>query len=422
LSGGRATSSSRQHSRNVRILWLLMNRLNRDSHHRLTRLMLRLAVVVTACGIAAILLSYAIVGGFQTVIPAKFTAFSGHVQLQSLGQAQELESAPIDLSASLLDSLSHIPGVRDVVAVGYKAAIAHQKEEFEGVLFKGIEQPYPIEAMREWLSAGKLPATYTGEGMAEVLIPESLARRLRIKPGDRMKLYFLQNPIRARVVVVSGFYRLGIEAEFGRPILLGPIDLLRRINDWSPLQAGQVELHLNDGSLLPTVMTSAREIIDSNWEAYSIEDRFANLFGWLSLFDLNKRVMLLIMLLVCGVNILSALLILILERVPAIGLLKSLGMENSRIRLLFVIAGLITCLKGLFWGNLFFWGMYAAQGRWGFIPLDEENYYVNAVPMHLHPGDALGINGLVLVSCALLCLAASWIIGKIQPVQSIRFD
>ena len=324
-------------------------------------------------------------------------AFSGHVQLQSLGQAQELESAPIDLSASLLDSLSHIPGVRDVVAVGYKAAIAHQKEEFEGVLFKGIEQPYPIEAMREWLSTGKLPATYTGEGMAEVLIPESLARRLRIKPGDRMKLYFLQNPIRARVVVVSGFYRLGIEAEFGRPILLGPIDLLRRINDWSPLQAGQVELHLNDGSLLPTVMTSAREIIDSNWEAYSIEDRFANLFGWLSLFDLNKRVMLLIMLLVCGVNILSALLILILERVPAIGLLKSLGMENSRIRLLFVIAGLITCLKGLFWGNLFFWGMYAAQGRWGFIPLDEENYYVNAVPMHLHPGDALGINGLVLV-------------------------
>lgn len=221
---------------------------------------------------------------------------------------------------------------------------------------------------------------------------------------------------------MSGFYRLGIEAEFGRPILIGPIEVIRKINDWSSEEVGQVEMHLTDFDALPSVVGATRSIIDPGWEAYSIQDRYANLFGWLGLFDLNKRVMLLIMLLVCGVNILSALLIFILERIPSIGLLKSMGMENSKIRLLFVMAGLFTCLKGLFWGNFIFWLMYAAQNRWKIIPLDEENYYVDAVPMHLPLNEALGINAVVLISCFLLCFTASWMIGKIHPVHSMRFD
>jgi len=384
--------------------------------------MLRLAVVVTACGIAAIMLSYAIVGGFQTVIPAKFTAFTGHVQVQTLGQAQDFETEPIAPTNAIVDSLKSIPGVTHLAKVGYKAAIAHSKDEFEGVLFKGIDQEYPQTQLKEWLSEGKLPKPYTGEGPVEVLVPESLARRLRLAPGNRLKLYFIQNPIRARSVVVSGFYKLGIEAEFGRPILLGPLDVLRRINNWSPGQTGQIEIHLKGLEELPAAVQATRDIIDPRWEAYSIVERFASLFGWLGLFDLNKRVMLLIMLLVCGVNILSALLILILERVPSIGLLKSLGMDNKRVRLLFVLAGLATCIKGLLWGNLTFWLIYAAQNQWEFIPLDEENYYVNAVPMHLPISEALSINALVLLACLLLCLAASWIIGKIHPVHSMRFD
>ena len=406
----------------IRLLWLLMNRLNRDSHHRLTRLMLRLAVVVTACGIAAILLSYAIVGGFQTVIPDKFTSFSGHVQVQKWTQAHDFESDPIAPSDELIDSLRLIKGVASLSKVGYKAAIAHHQEEFEGILFKGIEHDFPQALRKDWLTQGKLPAQYDGTGTVEVLIPETLARRLRLKPGDRLKLYFIQNPIRARSVVVSGFYRLGIEAEYGRPILIGPLALIRKINDWTPQQVGQVEMHLTELDALPDVVSATRDMIDPQWEAYSIKDRFANLFGWLGLFDLNKRVMLLIMLLVCGVNILSALLILILERVPSIGLLKSMGMENSKVRLLFVVAGLFTCLKGLFWGNLAFCLLYAAQKQWKFIPLDEENYYVDAVPMHLPFDEALSINALLLLSCLLLCIAASWIIGKIHPVHSMRFD
>jgi lipoprotein-releasing system permease protein len=401
----------------IRLLWLLMNRLNRDSHHRLTRLMLRLAVVVTACGIAAILLSYAIVGGFQTVIPAKFTAFSGHVQVQKLSSAGDFESSPFAPTDALLDSLYEIKGVALLAKVGYKAAIAHHQEEFEGILFKGIE-----ELLQEWLTQGTLPAKNSGAGKVEVLVPESLARRLRLAIGDRLKLYFIQHPIRARSVVVTGFYRLGIEAEFGRPIIIGPLNMIRKINDWSPQQVGQVEMHLTDLEALPSVVDATRKLIDPQWEAYSIKDRFANLFGWLGLFDLNKQVMLLIMLLVCGVNILSALLIFILERVPSIGLLKSLGMENSNIRLLFVMAGLGTCLKGLFWGNVVFWLVYVVQNRWKIIALDEENYYVDAVPMHLPFDDALGINAVVLLACFLLCLAATWIIGKINPVHSMRFD
>jgi len=399
-----------------------MMRLNRDSHHRLTRLMLRLAVVVTACGIAAIMLSYAIVGGFQTVIPAKFTSFSGHVQVQKLTQAQDFESDPIAVSGTLFDSMQSIEAVNMLAKVGYKAAIAHNKEEFEGILLKGIDREYPQERLMEWLTKGKLPQQQSTDGTVEVLVPESLARRLKLSPGDRLKLYFIQNPIRARSVVVSGFYRLGIEAEFGRPILIGPLELIRKVNDWSPGEVGQIEMHLTDLAALPSVVGATRNIIDPRWEAYSIKDRFANLFGWLGLFDLNKKVMLMIMLLVCGVNILSALLILILERVPSIGLLKSLGMDNLRIRLLFMMAGLFTCLKGLFWGNLGFWLIYGAQNQWKLLPLDEENYYVDAVPMHLPLGEALGINAVVLLACLVLCFAASWIISKIQPIHSMRFD
>jgi lipoprotein-releasing system permease protein len=406
----------------MRLILMLINRLNRDNHHRLTRLMLRLAIGVTACGIAAILLSYAIVGGFQTIIPDKFTSFSGHVQVQKMTQAQDFESDPIAPSEALIDSLHNIYGVERLAKVGYKAAIAHNKEEFEGILLKGIDKDYPQKRFGEWLTQGKLPQQQSSEGPVEVLVPESLARRLKLMPGDKLKLYFIQNPIRARSVVVSGIYRLGIEAEFGRPILIGPLDLIRKINDWSPEVVGQIEMHLTELAALPSVVGTTRNIIDPGWEAYSIKDRFANLFGWLGLFDLNKKVMLLIMLLVCGVNILSALLIFILERIPSIGLLKSLGMDNARIRLMFVMAGLFTCLKGLLWGNLAFWLIYLAQNQWKLMPLDEENYYVDAVPMHLPVGEALGINAVVILSCLLLCFAASWIIGKIEPVHSMRFD
>lgn len=362
--------------------------------------------------------------GLQEQIKDKIIGFSGHIQIQPYDANISYEDQPINTNIEFYPDITMLPGFTHIQRTATKAGILVAEDDFEGIALKGVGPEYRWDFFREALEEGVIPHYRDGEESDSILVSRSTANRLQLQTGDEVEVYFIREapkPPLTRYLTISGIYNTGLE-EFDRLYVLSDLDLIRGLNDWKDDEAGKFEVFIDDFDKLSEQTMYLHQSLPFNLDARSVERENPQLFQWLALFDINIYLIIGIMLVVASINMISALLILILERVRTIGILKSLGANDTKIRRIFLYQSGYLILRGLFFGNVIGIGICLAQQYWGFVELDPATYYVNVAPVLLNPWHILLLNAGTFVICLLAMLAPSYMIMRIRPAKALRFD
>ncbi len=385
---------------------------------------IKIAITAIAIGIIMMLVAFATGLGLQEKIRDKIAAFNGHINISSYdNNSSKVSLIPVSKDQDFYPEFSSVEGIEHIQAVATKFAVIRTEEDFEGIIVKGVGSDYKWDFFDEFLIKGKLP-DFSNKLNDEILISQYLANRLQLKVGDKVPTYFLREdsdrPI-ARGFVITGIYESGFQ-EFDELYLLADIRHLQRINRWEEDQVGNFEVFVEDFKDLDSKGDEVYENTGSFLDTQTIRQKYYSIFEWLSLFDFNIALIIGIMILVAGINMITALLVLILERTQMIGILKALGASDWSIRKIFLYNAGYLIILGLFWGNLIGVGILAAQKFFKLVPLDPRTYYVTEVPVYLNWDYILAVNAGTLLLCMIMLLIPSLIIAKISPVKAIKFE
>ena len=381
-----------------------------------------MSVLAIALGVAVMILSMAIVKGFKQEIREKVRAFSGDVQVLKNDLNFSLENSSFSLPKSVLEELQSDSSLLSVQAFATKPGIIKVNNEIEGVVLKGIDDSYSAKSIQSILVSGRsINFADTVQAQKEILISNHTARLLHVKVGDDFVMYFVQEPLRKRKFTVVGVYNLGVE-EVDNSYVIGSLSLIRRLNNWSDSQVGGYEIRLKDFNRLEERAAAIHQSLPIETKAFTVKELYPTIFQWLSLLDINTQVVFALMLAVALINMVSALLIMILERTTFIGLLKALGSSNWAIRKLFLYQAVFIIGLGLLLGNVLGLGIGFMQQYTHVLPLDEASYYMNFVPIQLEWMDVIWINLGTLSVCLLVLLLPSMLISRILPVKALRFS
>lgn len=386
-----------------------------------SKLIVNIAIAGIALGLTVMILALAIVTGFKNEIRGKVIGFSGHIQIVNYNLDNSYDPAPITPSLGAEKVLSNHPKVDYFQVFGTKAGIVSTSKDMEGLILKGVGADYHWSFIQEKLLKGKVP-TYTDTAVSnEVLISKSIANRLALDTGDKIVMYFIQEPVRARNFKIVGVYETGIE-ELDKIFIVGDIGHIRRLNDWSEGQVKGYEVFLTDFESTVPVSEELYEELDTDLYPQPITDIYSQIFDWLNLTDVNAQVILILMLLVAAINMISALLIIILEKTRSIGVLKALGASTWTIQKVFLYHAGFLISRGLFWGNLIAISLLLLQHYVGVVALPVESYYVSKVPVEIDVLTIVGLNIGTLILCLLMMIIPSFLVSKISPIKAIRFN
>ena len=400
----------------------LAQRLTFKSQRKFSKLIVRMAILGITLGIAVMILALAIVKGFKSEIREKVRGFSGDIQILKNDLNTSFENSPFSLDPAKLNDLEKDSNIVFVQAFATKPGIIKVNDEVEGVVLKGVDANYNWEALKPVLIAGN-PINFkdTLASQKQIIVSQHTAQKLSLKVGDDFLMYFVQEPLRKRKFEIVGIYNLGVE-EVDRTYVIGDINLIRRLNNWSVDEVGGYEIRVTDFNQLDELTAQVHDGLDIGLKAYSIKELYPIIFQWLSLLDVNTQVIFILMLAVALINMISALLIMILERTQFIGLLKALGSSNWTIRKIFLYQAGYLIGFGLLLGNLLGVGLAMLQQYTHFIKLDQDSYYMNFVPIELHLSDILLLNLGTLTICILVMIIPSMLVSKITPLKALRFN
>ena len=408
--------------------WFIAKRLilGRAYKNSISAPIIKIAIAAIALGMVMMLMAIASGLGMKVKIREKVAAFNGHVQISSYdNNLSEVSVQPVDLDQDFYPVFSEVTGIEHIQAVIVKGGIIRNEETFEGILAKGVGTDFRWDAFEEYLTAGEIP-DYSGKLGEEVLISARKARRLQLDVGDTFRAFFLKENDASRVpnnrvFRVIGIYDSGFE-EFDENVVFVDRRHLQRMNRWEENQIGHFEVFLSHFDELDVKAGEIYERTPSTLNTRSIKDKYYTIFEWIGLFDFNIAIIIGIMVLVGGINMITALLVLILERTSMIGLLKALGSTNWSIRKVFLYNAAYLIGLGLFWGNLLGLGLIFAQERFRLLRFpNPEQYYIEYIPVHLPLWSWFALNIGVLLLCLGMLLLPSLIISKIAPVKAIRF-
>jgi len=395
---------------------------------RMSRPAVRVATAGIAVGLAVMLIAVAVVVGFKREVSGQIVGFGSHIQVAAYQTGSDYEATPIAPSDSLLQTLATIPHVERVQRVATKPGIVKTDDDFEGIVLKGVDGSFDWQFFDNHLVAGALPVVGDSAATNDALISRHTANLLRLSVGDRFTAYFVGEPVRARRFTVCGIYETAF-ADFDRLYVLTDLRHVQRLNGWNSAQIGQLELLIDDFGAIDEVerevffATATAALHDQTLlQTRSIKKIVPRMFEWLDMLDVNAWVILALMLAVAGFNMISGLLIIILERTSTIGLLKAMGARNRAIRKIFVCQAAFLIGKGMFWGNVVGCAIVLIEQLTHAIPLDPAMYYVNYVPVALSVEHWLLINIGTFALTLLMLIAPSHIIAYIQPSQAIKFD
>ena len=397
----------------------------KDHKSSISAPIIKIAITAIALGMIMMIVSIATGIGLQQKIRQKVAAFSGHIIISNFnGNESDVSTEPISIHQNFYPKFKTIEGISHVQAVATKVGIIRTATDFEGIIYKGVGKDYDWNNIKEYLVAGTIP-NLNGQLNNEIVISEYLANRLNLKLGTTFNTFFMKQngnglPNIRRFKIV-GIYNSGLQ-EFDSSYILGDLRHLQRMNRWSPDQVGCFEVFITDFTQIKQKGDEVYQETSSVLKSQTIEEKFSYIFDWLKLFDFNIVVILIIMIVVSTINMVVALLVLILERTQMIGILKSMGANNWSIRKLFLYNAFYLILRGLFWGNFIGIGFLVIQKYFGIIKLPPENYYVTVAPVDINLFYIALLNiGTVLV-CLLVLLIPSYLITKIVPAKTIRFD
>jgi len=387
----------------------------------------RIAVTGIAIGLAVMLVAVGVVNGFKREVKDKIVGVGAHIQISSYYSNYSYEVSPINVPDSLLGKLRAIPGVKHVQCQYTKPGMIKIKDDFQAVVFKGVDAGFDPAFLKSSLVSGSFP-DYS-KPSNQVLISEYIAKLLKLKTGDSFLAYFIkEEAVSARKFTISGIYNTHFST-FDKAFVLVDARHVQVLNDWDTEQAGGIEVFFTSmkafEALQEQVYETMSKYASSHDEIYYMRNLYElnpDLFGWLDLLDMNVLLILLLMVFVSGFNIISGLLILILERTNLIGILKALGSNNGMIRRLFFSYSIYLIGMGLIWGNAIGLGICFIENHFHLLKLDPSIYYVDAVPIDINWLAILLINaGTILISMAVV-LIPSHLILRIHPAKAIRFE
>lgn len=399
----------------------IAKRITFSSKRTFSRLIVRIAILGIMLGLAIMILAIAIVKGFKTEIREKVRGFSGDIQISKLDLNTSYENTSFSMSDSSFQKILKQDGIEFMQSFATKPGIINTNEEVEGVVLKGVDKNYNWEYFRKILIAGTvIDFSDTLKSRTQILISKYTADRLKLKVGDDFLMYFIENSLRKRKFQIVGIYDLGVE-EVDKLFVIGDIGLIRSLNKWSPSDVGGYELRVKDFDRLDQIEAKVYQDLDIELKSYTIKQYYPTIFEWLSLLDVNTQVILILMLAVAVINMISALLIMILERTNMIGVLKALGNTNWQIRKIFLYNAAYLIIAGLFCGNILGIGLGIFQSTTHFFSLDQASYYIDFVPVQLDLKDILMLNAGTLLICIFVLLLPSMLVTRISPLKAIRF-
>ena len=387
-----------------------------------------IAIVGIAMGLAVMILAVAILTGFKQQIREKVVGFGSHIQIMNFDSNISFETTPISDTQNFIQKIRKIPGISHVQAFATKAGIIRTDEDIQGVVLKGIGSDFDWSYFKSCMVDGSV-FTVTDTGRTDkVIISKKISDMLRLKTGDSFAMLFIQDPPRMRKFTISGIYETSLE-EFDKMYVFCDIGHIQRLNGWRNDQVSGFEVYIKDFSKLDEMTSIVRDTIgyrlaedETKFKVTNIRMRYPQIFDWLNFQDINVIIIILLMLIVAGFNMISGLLILILEKTNMIGVLKSLGAEDITIRRLFLYQAAYLIGKGLFWGNFIGIGLAFIQLKTGIITLDPTSYYIKTVPVNLELTHILLLNAGTMAAIIIMLLVPSQLISRISPVKAIRYD
>ena len=383
-------------------------------------------MVATAVSIIAMIITLAFVNGFQEKVADKIFGFWGHIRVQKYETGKSLisEELPLTKNTGVENSIATAPGVVAYQSFATKSAVLESQNDIEGVLIKGIEKNENHTALKQFLVAGRWIHFTDSLYSKETLVSDAVAKALQIKINDTIKVHFVATNSDAqktyRKLVVVGFYHTGID-EYDKLFMIADINLIRRINNWEPNQIGGYEVFINQYQNINAVSSTLSNALPSEWMSKSIKEVYPNIFDWLDIQDVNRNVVFIVMGIVALINLITCLLILMLERTNMIGLLKSMGATGWTIQKIFIVYASFITLAGVGFGLVIGLGICFLQQATGFITLDEASYYISVAPVKIIGWQVAAVCAGTSLVCFVSLFLPTLLIPKISPVKAIEF-
>ena len=409
--------------------YFIAKRLIKGKEHKISisAPIIKIAIAAIAIGVIMMLIAIATGLGLKEKIREKVTAFNGHVQIYNYdNNNSEVSVVPVSTEQEFYPEFNSVEGIVHIQAVATKAGIIRTEETFEGIIAKGVGKDYNWSALEEYLVAGVLP-DYSEELNSDVLISRIMANRLNLGVGDSFFTFFLRDDAADKIpnqrkFNITGIYDSGFEEIDGLYIFVD-IRHIQRMNKWTDTEVGNFEVFLNSFDDIDEKSNAIYGQTVSSLDTKTIKDKYYKIFEWIGLFDFNIALIIGIMIIVGGINMITALLVLILERTPMIGILKALGTTNWSIRKVFLYNAAYLIAVGLFWGNLIGLGVIFLQERFRMFKFpNPKEYYIEYIPVSIDLWTIILLNCGVLVLCLLMLLIPSYIITRITPVKAIKFE
>lgn len=363
--------------------------------------------------------------GLQQKIREKISGFNGHIQITNFdNNYSEITLEPVSKNQDFYPEFKSVKNIDNVQVFATKAGIIRTDTDFEGIIFKGVSDDYDWNFFKEYLIEGTLP-DFSLDVSTDVLISQEISNRLQINLGDEFNVFFVkEDPSKApwvRVVKAVGIYNTGFQ-DFDENFVIADIRHIQKMNRWEADEVGGFEVLISNFDEIEMITEEVYVETASTLNTQSVVEKYPTIFEWINLFDNNIYLIIAIMILVAGINMITALLVLILERTQMIGILKALGASSVSIRKVFLYNAGYLIIRGLFWGNLIGLTILFIQKYTGIITLNPENYYVTNVPVYLNINYILLLNVGTLVLCLSMLILPSIVISKISPVKSIKFE
>jgi lipoprotein-releasing system permease protein len=387
-----------------------------------------IAIVGIAMGLAVMIVAVAVLTGFKKQIREKVVGFGSHIQIVNFDSNLSFETAPISDTQKFIPVIRNTPGIKHVQIFATKAGIIKTDEDIQGVVLKGIGKDFDWSYFARNMVEGSVFTVNDTSRSDKIVISRKISDMLRLGTGDTVAMIFVQDPPRMRKFTISGIYETSLE-EFDKMYIFCDIAQIQRLNGWSRDQVSGFEVYIEDFDRMEEMTTVVRDAIgyrlmedETRYKVVNIRTKYPQIFDWLNFQDVNVIIIILLMIIVAGFNMISGLLILILEKTNMIGILKALGSDDKTIRRMFLYQAAYLIGKGLLWGNVIGLGLAFFQLKTGAFTLDPSSYYIKTIPINLELAHIVLLNAGTMLAILIMLLVPSKLISRITPVKAIKYD